>query len=61
MVTSESWGPDDATLAPKSSCAMGADATGTPSAAADDGLGADTDGAAVAVGRSLVALSADVC
>jgi hypothetical protein len=60
-VTGESWGPDDATLAPASSCTMGAGAAGTPSAATDDGLGADTDGAAVAVGRSPVTLPADVC
>jgi hypothetical protein len=40
---------------------MGADASVTPSAAADDGLGADTDGVAVAVGRSPVTLPADVC
>jgi hypothetical protein len=60
-VTGESWGPDDATLAPASSCAMGADAAGTRSAVADDGLGADTDGAIVAVSRSPVTLPADVC
>jgi hypothetical protein len=29
-VTGESWGPDDATSAPASSCAMGADAAGPP-------------------------------
>jgi hypothetical protein len=59
-VTGESWGLDDATSAPASSCTMGADVAGTPSAA-DDGLGADTDGATVAVGRSPVTLPADVC
>jgi hypothetical protein len=47
-VTYESWGPDDATSAPASSCTMGADAAGTPLAAADDWLCADTDGAIVA-------------
>jgi hypothetical protein len=54
MVTGGSWGPDGATSAPASSCMVGADAAGTPSAAADGGLGADTDGAAVAIGRSPV-------
>jgi hypothetical protein len=60
-VTGGSWGPDGATSAPSSVCAVGADAAGTPSAAADGGLGADADGVAVAVGRSPVTFPADVC
>jgi hypothetical protein len=61
-VTGESWGPDGTTSAPASSCTVGADAAGTPSAAADGGgLGTDTDGAMVAVGRSPVTFPADVC
>jgi hypothetical protein len=40
---------------------VGADAAGTPSATADGGLGADTDGAAVAVGRLPVTFIVDVC
>jgi hypothetical protein len=60
-VTGGSWGPDGATSAPASSCAVGADAAGTPSGAADGGLGADADGVAVAVGGSPVTFPADVC
>jgi hypothetical protein len=56
-----SWGPDGATSAPASSCTVGAYATGTSSAAADGGLGADADGTAVAVDGSPTTFLADVC
>jgi hypothetical protein len=60
-VTSGSWGPDGATSALASPYTVWADATGTPSAAADGGLGTDTCGAAVAVGGSSITFPTDVC
>jgi hypothetical protein len=61
MVTGRSWGPDGATSAPVSPCMVGANATGTSSSAADGGLGADADEAAVAADGSPATFPADVC
>jgi hypothetical protein len=60
-VTGGSWEPDGATSAPASPRMVEANATGTSSAAADGGLGADADEAAVAADGSPATLPADVC
>jgi hypothetical protein len=59
-VTSRSWGPNDATSAPASPRMVEANATGTSSAAADGGLGADADEAAIAADGSPTTFPADV-
>jgi hypothetical protein len=56
-----SWGSDGTTLAPASSCMVGANATGTSSAAAEGGPSADADEAAVAVDESPAMFPTDVC
>jgi hypothetical protein len=61
MVIGGFWGSNGATSAPASSCTVGANATETSSAAADGGLGADADGAAVAIDGSPATFPADVC
>jgi hypothetical protein len=60
-VTSGSWGPDGATSAPASPRMVEANTTGTSSAAADGGLGANADEAAVAADGSPATFPADVC
>jgi hypothetical protein len=60
-VTGGSWGADGATSAPVSPCMVGANATGTSSAAADGGLGADADEAMVASDGLPATFPADVC
>jgi hypothetical protein len=54
-------GPNGATSAPASPCMVGANATGTSSAAADGGLGANADEAAVAADGSPATFPAEVC
>jgi hypothetical protein len=61
MVIGGSWGSDGATSAPASSCTVGANTTGTSSAAADGGPSADADEAAVAADESPATFPADVC
>jgi hypothetical protein len=60
-VTGGSWGPDGATSAPVSPRMVEANAIGTSLVAADGGLGADADEAAVAADGSPATFLADVC
>ena len=60
-VTGGSWGPDGPTSAPASPRMVEANTTGTSSAAADGGLGANADEAAVAADGSPATFPADVC
>jgi hypothetical protein len=61
MVTGGSRGSDGATSAPASPRMVEANATGTSSATANDGLGTNADEAAVATNGSPATSPADVC